>query len=522
MAEHRFAASDEPAEAAPAPTAPAEAPRGGAGIRRASRDEDPAAEAPRDASASAPASACMPPRRPLSRTIARTVMVATAGVAVVCAILFALVFYYAVDVRAAHDLAAECESFAQAIDAEASDAAEAASLLERGGVVVPADTRVTLIGEDGSVLFDNRADAATLDNHALRPEVIQAMQTGEGESGRYSATLREETLYHSIRLDEGCVLRLAVTQASVWGVLQSLAMPYAAVLAAAVLSAFVAAWAISRKIASELSVVDLDRPLENDAPQELMPLLERIDDQRKSIDSQAAERRRFTANVSHELKTPLTVISGYAEIIDRGIARPEDVQKFAGLIHAEAQRMKALVDELLTLSRLDDAQESAESVGVDMDQEVFLGATARAVVARLEGAAQRRGISMRVKVPDDDGLSDIAVRGNARMLEEMTRNLVENAIRYNVEHGSIVVAVSRDRRGAPMMRVIDTGVGIPFELREKVFERFFCVDESRSKETGGTGLGLAIVKHAVQLHGGKVRVYGNDPHGSVFEVTFPA
>ncbi|MFR5000743.1 MAG: sensor histidine kinase, partial [Slackia sp.] len=323
-------------------------------------------------------------------------------------------------------------------------------------------------------------------------------------------------------LDEGPVVRLAVTQASVWGVLQSLALPYALLLAAAVLAAFLAAWAISRKIASEFSAVDLDRPLENDAPQEIVPLLERLDAQKKSIDAQAAERRRFTANVSHELKTPLTVISGYAELIDRGIARPEDVQKFAGLIHGEAQRMKTLVDELLTLSRLDDAQASAESAPVAMDQDVSLAQVAHATVSRLQPAAERRNVSLRARTPEQEGLSDIVVHGNARMLEEMTRNLVENAIRYNVEGGRVTVDVSRDRRGAPMLRVVDTGVGIPPELREKVFERFFCVDESRSKETGGTGLGLAIVKHAAQLHGAKVRVYGNDPRGSVFEVTFPA
>ena len=452
------------------------------------------------------------PRRSLSRTIARTVMAATAGVAIACVVLFAIAFYYAVDERAASDLEAECEAFAAVIDEKGSDRETVLALLRHDAAVVPADTRVTLIGEDGSVLFDNRADAAVLDNHA--------METGEGRSGRYSETLQKETLYHCIRLSEGSILRLAVTQASVWGVLQSLFVPYVGVLIAAVLAAFLAAWAISRKIASEFSAVDLDHPLENEAPQELVPLLDRLEAQKKSIDAQAAERRRFTANVSHELKTPLTVISGYAEIIDRGIARPEDVQRFVGLIHDEAQRMKTLVDELLTLSRLDDAQDSAESMTIDMGQEVSLFQVARSVVGRLEPSAVRRRVALHVGAPDD-GVSEIVVKGNARMLEEMARNLVENAIRYNVEGGSVTVSVSRDRRGAPMMRVVDTGVGIPPELREKVFERFFCVDESRSKETGGTGLGLAIVKHAAQLHGAAVRVYGNDPRGSIFEVTFP-
>ena len=460
------------------------------------------------------------PRRSLSRTIARTVMLATAGVAIACVVLFAVAFYYAVDARAAGDLESECEAFASVLDGKGGDRQTTLALLRHDAAVVPADTRVTLIGEDGSVLFDNRADAAVLDNHAMRPEVIQAMETGEGRSGRYSETLQKETLYHCIRLQEGSILRLAVTQASVWGVLQSLIVPYVFVLLAAVLAALAAAWAISRKIASEFSAVDLDRPLENEAPQELVPLLDRLEAQKKSIDAQAAERRRFTANVSHELKTPLTVISGYAEIIDRGIARPEDVQRFVGLIHDEAQRMKTLVDELLTLSRLDDAQDPAESMALDMCQDVSLFKAARSVAGRLEPSAARRCVTLHVNAPDDE-VSDILVKGNARMLEEMMRNLVENAIRYNVEGGSVTVSVSRDRRGAPMLRVVDTGVGIPPDLREKVFERFFCVDESRSKETGGTGLGLAIVKHAAQLHGAAVRVYGNDPRGSIFEVTFP-
>lgn len=457
-------------------------------------------------------------RRLLSRDIARTVMAATAGLAVVCTLLFALVFYVVVDRQAASDLSKECVSLAAGIDASSADAAQAAALLENA--MMPADTRVTLIAEDGGVLFDSQADVAALDNHALRPEVIQAMETGEGEAGRYSATLNRETLYHSIRLDEGFVLRLAVSKPTVLGVLRSLALPCVAVLALAVAASFAAGWVVSRKIASELSVVDLDHPLENDAPHELMPLLERLADQKKSIDAQAAERRRFTANVSHELKTPLTVISGYAELIDRGIARPEDVVKFAGYIHGEAQHMKSMVDELLTLSRLDDAQ--AEGLKVDMNQRVSLPQAAAATVRRLASSAERYGVTLRLAVSDEAAKADAAVAGNARMIEEMARNLVENAIRYNEPGGSVDVAVLLDEDGAATLRVSDTGVGIPADLREKVFERFFCVDESRSKETGGSGLGLAIVKHAAQLHGATVGVSANEPHGSVFEVRFPA
>ena len=247
-------------------------------------------------------------------------------------------------------------------------------------------------------------------------------------------------------------------------------------------------------------------------------MLNRINEQRKRLSAQAAERRKFTANVSHELKTPLTVVSGYAEIISNGIARPEDVSKFAGYIHSEAQHMKTMVDDLLILTRLDDMETS--EVRMDMDQDVSLDAVVESAMARLYPAAEARHIRMEAKTPSSQGRPEVTVRGNHRMIEEMVRNLVENAIRYNVDYGFVRVTVSRDELGRPELRVADSGEGIPMELRGKVFERFFCVDESRSKETGGTGLGLAIVKHAAQLHGATVAIRGNYPRGAIFEVVF--
>lgn len=459
------------------------------------------------------------PRRSLSRGIARTVMVATASLAVVCAVLFALVFYLVLDRQAASDLRVECESLAEILDAQTDADTEAKTVLERHANIVVPGTRVTLIDPDGDVLFDTAVDVADLGNHALRPEVIEAMEKGEGRAGRYSETLDEETLYHSVRLEEGSVLRLAKTHSSVWGIMSAMLAPYLLVLFATVGISLLVGWVISRKVTSELSAVDLDRPFSANAPEELVPLLKRLDEQRKRLDAQVAERRRFTGNVSHELKTPLTVISGYAEIIERGIARPEDVTQFAGHIYEEAQHMKSMVDELLTLSRLDDAE--AEDMRIDMGQSVSLAEVARNVSGRLSSAARRRGITVRVSVFEGDGSGDVEVVGNARMIEEMLRNLMENAIRYNVDGGKVDVCVGRDAQGSPFVRVADTGMGVPEEMREKVFERFFCVDESRSKETGGSGLGLAIVKHAAQLHGASVSISDNKPCGSVFEVLFP-
>ena len=194
------------------------------------------------------------------------------------------------------------------------------------------------------------------------------------------------------------------------------------------------------------------------------------------------------------------------------------MKQFAGHIYEEAQHMKSMVDELLTLSRLDDAE--AEDMRIDMDQSVSLVEVARNVSVRLASAARRRGITVGLNVFEGDGSGDVKVVGNARIIEEMLRNLMENAIRYNVDGGKVDVCVGRNAQGLAFVRVADTGMGIPEDMREKVFERFFCVDESRSKETGGSGLGLAIVKHAAQLHGASVSISENKPRGSVFEVLF--
>lgn len=459
-------------------------------------------------------------RRFLSHGIAYAVMAASAAIAVVCGALFAVVLYMTIDSRAAEELDAECTALAVSLDNARLQGRDAVSSLEEQVLVSSSDVRTTLIAQDGSVLYDTAADAAALDNHAMRPEVIEAMELGEGQAGRFSDTLQEEVLYHSVRLADGSVIRLAVTQASVWGVMATMVLPCIAVIVVAVFLSALVGTAVARRISTSLSSVDLDDPLNSDAPRELVPLLERIHDQSKRLNAQADERRRFTASVSHELKTPLTVVSGYSEIISKGIARPEDVQEFAGLIYNEAQHMKAMVDDLLVISRLDAVE--ASDMRMDLEQDVSLDQVVASVVDRLQPSAENRKVSVSIDIPSSDGLSEIGVKGNRRMVEEMVRNLAENAIRYNVEGGSVRVMVRRDTRGCAVIRVTDTGEGIAPEFREKVFERFFCVDESRSKATGGSGLGLSIVKHAAQLHGASIVVRGNFPRGTIFEVTFPA
>ena len=354
--------------------------------------------------------------------------------------------------------------------------------------------------------------------------VPKAEIDGESSAGRYSETLQEVTLYHSVRLYNDDVLRFATTQSSVWGMMLHMVGPCAVVVVLALVSAAVGSRFLAQVISADLMRIDLDRPLESDAPVELSPLLTRLDAQRKRLEAQASERRQYTANVSHELKTPLTVISGYAEIIAAGIAKDEDVKSFAHTIHSESQRMRSMVDDIISLSKLDDMGKdstSGDDLGVDMNQVVSLESLANDVCGRLRPYAEDHAVSLSCEI-ERSGNEPVVVRGNAQILGEMVRNLAENAIRYNVEGGRAHVAIIGAADGSAVVRMSDTGIGIPPELRERVFERFFRVDESRSKETGGSGLGLAIVKHAAQVHGAKISVMGNEPQGTIIEVHFPA
>ncbi len=452
----------------------------------------------------------------LSRVVALMVSAATAVMVVVCCVLYAVVFYLTLDRSAADNLEAKAEAYLRVIEERGATGWEAVALIEDEAALDP-DTRMTLIAADGTVLYDSHADAFTMDNHAERPEVAEAVSTGQGESGRYSETLGEETRYCSVLLSDGTVLRLAVTQSTVWGIMGMVALPCLIVLVVATGISFLIGWVVSRRVVARMERIDLNHPVDGDAPEELMPLLRRLDAQHRRLDAQASERRMFTANVSHELKTPLTVISGYAEIIDQGIAQPGDVRKFAGLIHDEALHMASMVEEIIALTHLDEMGEGRS--GLPMSA-VSLEEVASNAVRRLEPFAKRAQVSLTFTAKRTDE-EPVMVFGSARVLEEMVRNLAENAVRYNHEGGSAEVEVVGEHNQI-LLRVSDTGRGIPHELRERVFERFFRVDESRSKETGGSGLGLAIVKHAAQVHGARISVRDNQPCGTVITVAFPA
>ena len=484
------------------------------------------------------------------------------------------------------------------------------------------DYRITWLKADGTVLYDTRADASTMENHAQRQEVRQALANGAGESSRYSATLLEKTLYYAQRLPDGTVLRLSASRVTMGVLLLSMLPAILAVIAVALILSAILAGRVSRHIVRPLNTLDLEHPLENDAYEELSPLLRRLEHQRRQIDEQLRalrrrseefeqitasmteglvlldnngtilsinpaagtvfhadqscvgqplltverdpavshalrdametghsekrlerdgreyqfdmtriqtdgesvgavlltfdvteqafaerNRREFTANVSHELKTPLQGIIGSAELLENGMVQPDDVPRFVGHIRSEAQRLVMLINDILRLSELDEG-------GSLPTEPVELLALCRDTANSLEAAAQKRGIT--VTVTGDE----VSVPGVRRLLTETVFNLCDNAIKYNRDGGSVTVTVSRDG-GEAVVTVSDTGIGIPAEHQGRVFERFYRVDKSHSKASGGTGLGLSIVKHAVRYHHGTVTLDSREGEGTTFTIRLP-
>ncbi len=361
-------------------------------------------------------------------------------------------------------------------------------------------SRVTIISPDGTVIFDSFADTETMENHGRRPEVIAAFATGEGEATRRSGTLNEETYYYAVLLDDGNVFRISNQTGTVYTALLSTVPWMLAVTLIAVVIAAIASKLQTAEIVNPINTLDIDDPDEGSTYSELAPLIERLKRQHSQIDEQFAVlerqnhmRREFTANVSHELKTPLTSISGYAEIIQNGIAKPEDVGRFAGNIYNETQRLIHLVGDILKLSHLDEGAEGLETEDLDMR------VVCRTVKNRLATQASAKGVVVNI-----DGES-VRFRGVRSMIEEMVYNLCENAIKYNVKGGCVNMDVSF-KDGKATLEISDTGIGIPEGDLDRVFERFYRVDKSHSKETGGTGLGLSIVKHCVMLHNGEISI----------------
>ena len=503
----------------------------------------------------------------------------------------------------------------------------AAAAVEDGGTdylsQLTADRyRLTWIAADGSVLYDTKTDAESLENHASRAEVSQALATGTGESTRYSSTLMEKTMYYAQRLDDGTVLRISISRATVGMIAVGMVQPLLIVLIVALILSGMLARRLSRRIVDPLNSLDLEHPLDNDAYEELSPLLKRIHRQHVEIQTQLRElrektdeftqitgsmreslvlldehgsilsinaaaqalfgadaqcvgrdfltiersheisaaiqaaaadghsevraeragrvyqfdisritsdgkflgtvilafditeqefaernRREFTANVSHELKTPLQGIIGSAELIENGMVKPGDLPRFVGHIHAEAARLVTLIDDIIRLSQLDE--------GDAMPTEpVDLLTVSQEAAENLHDAAAARNVTVCVTG------QPAVLPGVRRLIYEIVYNLCDNAIKYNVEGGSVTMSVG-ERDGKAFVSVADTGIGIAPEHQGRVFERFYRVDKSHSKASGGTGLGLSIVKHAVQYHHGRIELESTPGTGTTIRVVFP-
>lgn len=369
-------------------------------------------------------------------------------------------------------------------------------------------TRVTQIDEKGDVLYDTRRDGSTLENHSGRKEVKEALATGEGEDVRMSDTVGQEMYYYALLLDDGTVLRASK---SMDGLIRTALgnLPVMAGLAVVmlVLAYFLAKWQ-TKRLVRPIYELDLEHPLENKTYDELTPFLEAMDRQNKEKEAVANMRKEFSANVSHELKTPLTSISGYAEIMKNGMVRREDIPLFSERIYKEARRLITLVEDIIKLSKLDE-----ESVELEKE-EVDLYELTREIISRLSPQAAQKNIRMEVTG------EPVKYFGIRQILDEMIYNVCENAVKYNVENGRVSVWVGNTLDG-PKVTVTDTGIGIPREHHERIFERFYRVDKSHSKERGGTGLGLSIVKHGALLHGAKVTVDSMPGRGTKIEMQFP-
>lgn len=371
------------------------------------------------------------------------------------------------------------------------------------------DLRITMIKKDGKVFYDSFADVKKMENHANRQEVRQALKHGNGKAIRTSDTMDKSTFYYAVRLDDGNILRVAKESRSIWSV-------FIKVTPAILILIFVIL-AISKMLSDVLTkslLLPIEQMSENldhlediTTYKELMPFINTIQEQHKNILMNAKMRQEFTANVSHELKTPLTAISGYSELIQNGMTNEEETIRFAGEIHKSAKRLLTLINDTIRLSQLDTSEQKVIYEAIDLYK------IAEDCVNMLKFSAENHGITISIHG------TNAYLEGNKEMLEEVVYNLCDNAIRYNNEGGKVDVTV-KPVKGKIYLCVEDNGIGISKEHQERIFERFYRVDKSRSKSTGGTGLGLAIVKHIIQQHGAHMELTSEKGKGTKIEIEF--
>lgn len=406
-----------------------------------------------------------------------------------------IVFYELFKKQVFHDLKSEAEFARYTID-DLSDEKQF-------------DVRVTWIGTDGNVLYDSEAE--TLENHSDRPEYIDAVKTSEGKSVRKSDTLSKRIFYYAMRLEDGTVIRIAKEAESIWTIFMS-ALP---IIIGLTVLLYVMCYFLSKHLTAKL-VKPVEELVNNAANpslvpeyKELVPFVGALKEQREDILRSATMRQEFTANVSHELKTPLTAISGYAELIENGMVSGDDSVRFAGEIRKNSTRLLSLINDIINLSELDD--------GVKLNLEKMdLYEAAKNCVKNLDVAAAKNNVKLMLL-----GTSSY-INADKAMMDEVLYNLCDNAIRYNNKDkgGNVIVDVSNTLDGKVKLTVKDDGIGIGKEHQERIFERFYRVDKSRSRESGGTGLGLAIVKHILTSHGAELSLASELGKGTCITVTF--
>ena len=369
--------------------------------------------------------------------------------------------------------------------------------------------RITLIHTDGTVYFDNTVDASGMENHALRSEFLKAKEDGMSTSSRYSSTMLEKTLYFAKLLENGDVLRISCDQHTVGVLVLGMSQILLIMLVIAMIISGVTASILSNKIIEPLNKINLENPESSDVYEELKPFTKRIAEENFEKSQREELRQQFTANVSHELKTPLTSISGFAEILKQGGTDEKTTKDFADTIYEESQRMIALVNDIIKLSKLDEKSISLEK------EPLSLREITREAIEVITPIAEKKNVSLNLS--GDSGL----INGVRPVIYEMVYNLIDNAVKYNNENGIVSIRIETiTETHNVILTVQDNGIGIPEREKERIFERFYRIDKSRSRELGGTGLGLSIVKHAAKYHNASVLVESKEGDGSTFNVIF--
>lgn len=392
------------------------------------------------------------------------------------------------------------------VEAELNESGDTAFITSN----IDPNIRITLISPSGKVIADNIEDASTLDNHANREEIIEAKKNGEATVTRNSDTQKEKVYYFAKQLDDDNILRVSSQATNIGNFFKDYIVYILICILAVIIAAVFVSFAITKSIIKPIrrlgqNLDDVDKFKFDD---ELQPLVNALLQQKRKQKMLDKQKKQFTANVSHELKTPLTSIAGYAELIETGIAKEEDIKPFAGVIRKQALRLVSLSEDIIQLSQLEESDDENMSF-----ESVDLYDIANKCVEALNINALNKNVTLSLSG------EQCYIRGKTQLVEEMVYNLLDNAIRYNKENGTVTVTVTPLSKGASVS-VKDTGIGIPAKYQDRIFERFFRVDKSRSKATGGTGLGLAIVKHITQLHGADLKLESEEGKGTQIIVTF--